>query len=488
MKSDVAVIGAGFGGLSTAILLARLGLKVTLAESASHPGGCLRSYTREGVDCPVGVHYVGAADPGQVLGDFIDTLGIRSALKLRRIGQSGVIDRYVFDDEVFELPSSIERLEAALTKRFSDAPDGVAFVVDMFRSAMASLRSQAPRSLPPAPMTTSAADYLRAKHLPDRLVDILAVQGFLVGANLRDCPASFLAFITASLLLSVYELGSSGIVMADAMADRAREAGVQIILGDAVTAVDVDGRCATGTRLESGTAITASTVVSGIHPKSLARMLPAEALPAAYRAGLDRLEETAGVLCVVALVDSQQHPPTDYNSFRLHGAPREDLRGGYAQLRPSGKPGLTRLTLLQASAYSDWSRWHDTRTGRRGPDYRAEKARQAQLALKEAESAIGPIDGAQIIDVWTPLTLRDWVGAPQGGTYGVRHSIRDGLDFLVLARPPLERLFLVGQNAIAPGLLGTSMGVLRVAEAIGGREAVRKLIDTSRATPSPGDR
>ena len=481
MRSDVAVIGSGFGGMSTAILLARLGLKVTLVEAESHPGGCLRSYTREGVDCPVGVHYIGAAAPGEVLGDFIDALGIRSALKLQRLGQSGIIDRYILDDEIFELPSSIEKLEAALAKRFSQAPEAVAFVVDMYKSAMASLRSNAARALPSAPITKSAADYLADKHLPDRLVDILAVQGFLLGTNLRDCPASFLAIITASLLLSACELGSTGIVMADAMANRAREAGVQIILGDAVTTVDVDGQGACGVRLESGTALAASTVISGIHPKTLARMLPDGALPATYRNGIDRLEETGGVLCVVALVDSALHPPTDHNAFRLRGLPREDLQGVYAQLRRSGKPGLTRLTVLKESAYADWARWHDTRTGRRGPEYRAEKARQAQLALSEAEGAVGPIKGAEIIDVWTPLSLRDWVRAPQGGTYGVRHSIRDGLDFLILARPPLEHLFLVGQNAIAPGLLGTSMGVLRTVGAVGGRVALRELIDKSRS-------
>jgi all-trans-retinol 13,14-reductase len=91
-------------------------------------------------------------------------------------------------------------------------------------------------------------------------------------------------------------------------------------------------------------------------------------------------------------------------------------------------------------------------------------------------SAIGPIHEPRIIDVWTPLTMRDWTGAPRGGTYGARHSIRDGLEFLVLSRPPLDGLFMVGQSAIAPGLLGVSMGVLRVAAALAGRQAVRELM------------
>jgi phytoene dehydrogenase-like protein len=482
MSREVVVIGAGFGGLSTAILLARLGFRITLVEGEPKPGGCMRSYTREGVDCPVGVHYIGAAAPGEVLGDFLDVLGVRSALKLRRLGGSGIIDRYVFDDEIFDLPNTIEKLEASLGRRFADAPDAVAFVSAMFRAAMAGLRREAPRSQPALPITKSAADFLADKNLPERLVDILAVPGLLLGTNLADCPASFLSVVTASLLMSAWELGCTGSDMAEALADGARQAGVKVIVGDPVVGVDVDGGGACGVRLQSGAALPADTVVAAIHPKALAKLLPTAALPASYREGLGRLEETGGSLGVVALVDEKYHPAADHNVFRLRGKPRQKLEGVYAQLRPSGRPGYARLLILRESAYADWTEWHGTHTGRRGPAYRAKKSQQAQLALAEVAEAIGAIHGAQIIDTWTPLTLRDWVGAPQGGTYGVRHTLRDGLDFLVLSRPPLGRLFMVGQSAIAPGLLGISMGVLRVVGSLAGREALGELMARHRAS------
>ena len=486
MSRAIVVIGAGFGGLSTAILLARLGFQTTLVEGEPKPGGCLRSYTREGVECPVGVHYIGAAAPGEVLGDFLDLLGVRSALKLRRLGGSGVIDRFIFDDEVFELPDTIEKLEASLGRRFADSPDAVTFVSTMLRAAMAGLRSEGPRSRPALPITQSAADFLADKNLPQRLLDILAVHGFLLGTDLANCPASFLAVVTASLLMSAWELGCTGSDMAEALADCARQAGVKVMAADPVIGVEVDGGGACGVRLQSGATIPATAVVAAIHPKSLAELLPATSLPASYRDGLGRLEETGGSLGVVALVDEKHHPAADHNVFRLRGKPNRRPEGFYAQLRPSDRPGYTRLVLLRESAYADWSEWHDTHTGRRGPAYRAEKARQAQRALAEVAEAIGPIHGAQIIDTWTPLTLRDWVGAPQGGTYGVRHSVRDGLDFLVLSRPPLGRLFMVGQSAIAPGLLGISMGVLRVVSMLAGREALAELMAHNRASHPGG--
>jgi phytoene dehydrogenase-like protein len=481
MSTDVVIIGAGFGGLSAAIVLARLGLRVTLVEGEARPGGVLRSYTREGVDCPVGVHYFGSAAPGELLGDFLDLLQVRPALKLRRLGQNGVIDRFYFDDEVFDLPDTADKLEAALARRFADAPDAVAFVMKVCRDAMASLRTETMgRALPPLPITRTAAEVLAELNLPSRLLDILALQGFLIGVTLAACPAAYMMMATASLLMSAWELGCTGAEMATALTDCALAAGVNLVAGDPVTAILVDGPRAAGVRLESRQTIPADKVIAAIHPKTMVGMIPAEALPASYRQGVARLTETGGLLCVVALVDERHHPAQDFNLFRVRGDVRSVLAGAYAQLRPSGVPGQTRLTVLVQTSYADWARWHDTTTGRRGPEYRAEKSRRAEQALKEVEEVTGPLHAPRIIDVWTPLTMRDWVGAPEGCTYGVRHSSRDGLDFLVLSRPPLPGLFLVGQNAIAPGLLGTSMGILRVAAAIAGRKPLAELLARAR--------
>ena len=481
MKSDVVIIGAGFGGLSTAILLARLGRKVTLVESAAQPGGCLRSYAREGVDCPVGVHYFGSAAPGELLGDFIDLLGIRRALKLRRLGQSGIIDRFILDDDVFDLPDTAEKLATALGKRFRDAPDAVAFVMHVCRSAMASLRTDTAATTPPAlPITRTALEVLTENGLPERLMDFLALQGFLLGVNLSVCPAAFLLMATASLLMSAWELGCTGSEMANALANAAVAAGVNLIAGDGVAAIDVGTQGASGVRLESGFRVEADVAIAAIHPKHMVDLLPREALPESYRAGIGKLEETSGMLCAVALLDEKFHPAQDFNVYRVRGTPRQSLEGVYGQFRSSGQPGTTRLIALTESPYQDWAKWHHTQTGRRGLDYRAEKMRRAEQMLSELSAATGPLHVPRIVDAWTPLSMRDWVAARQGGTYGVKHSIRDGLDYLVLSRPPLGRLFLVGQNAMAPGLLGVTMGVQRVASAIAGRQAVSELLARSR--------
>jgi phytoene dehydrogenase-like protein len=247
-----------------------------------------------------------------------------------------------------------------------------------------------------------------------------------------------------------------------------------------VAGILVDERRAAGVRLQSGRSIATGTAVAAIHPKTMVGLLPPDALPASYREGIGRLTETGGILCVAALLDEKYHPAQDFNLFRVRGDPSHLLEGVYGQLRSAGIPGKTRLTVLVETSYAEWARWHDTTTGHRGPEYRVEKTRRAQQVLREVEEATGPLHEPRIIDVWTPLTMRDWVGAPAGCTYGVKHSSRDGLDFLVLSRPPLPGLFLVGQNAIAPGLLGVSMGVLRVTAAIAGRQPLAELMARAR--------
>jgi all-trans-retinol 13,14-reductase len=486
VSHSAVIVGGGLGGLSTAIVLGRLGMKVTLVESAARPGGVLRSYRREGVDCPVGVHYFGSAAPGELLGDFFDLLGIRPALRLRRLGGSGVIDRFAFDDEIFELPDTAEKLARALTARFPEAPEGIAFVMQVCRTAMASLRTDGVGAAPPLlPMTRTALDVLVERKLPQRLVDILALQGFLLGVDLTVCPAAFLLMATASLLMSAWELGCTGAEMADALADRAGAAGVRLLCGEPAVAIAVEAGRAAGVRLQSGQTVRADMVVAAIHPKTMVGLLPTDSLPASYREGVGRLRETGGLLCVTALLDEQRHPPLDHNLFRVRGEPSRHLAGVYGQLRASGLPGQTRLTVLAEAPYSDWSRWHDTTTGQRGTEYRAEKIRRAEQSLREIQEIAGPLHEPRIIDVWTPLTMRDWVGAPEGCTYGVKHSARDGLDYLVLSRPPLPGLFLVGQNAIAPGLLGVAMGVLRAAGMIAGRQSVADLLARVREAARP---
>ncbi len=78
--------------------------------------------------------------------------------------------------------------------------------------------------------------------------------------------------------------------------------------------------------------------------------------------------------------------------------------------------------------------------------------------LKGAEGIFGSLTGAKVLDTYTPLTIRDWVNSPQGSPYGIMRSSRQLSAEAALHRQLVGGLYFAGQNALAPGVLGTLLG------------------------------
>lgn len=75
--ADVIVVGAGAGGLTTAAYLAALGRRVIVVDRQPVPGGNTSSFTHEGFEFDIGLHYLGGyrdARPG--VRAVLDPLGI----------------------------------------------------------------------------------------------------------------------------------------------------------------------------------------------------------------------------------------------------------------------------------------------------------------------------------------------------------------------------------------------------------------------------
>lgn len=78
-SADVVVIGAGFGGLATALRLAELGGDVVLCETLRYPGGCASTFTRNGYQFEAGATLFSGLGEGQLFSSWNDAwdLGLR---------------------------------------------------------------------------------------------------------------------------------------------------------------------------------------------------------------------------------------------------------------------------------------------------------------------------------------------------------------------------------------------------------------------------
>ena len=111
---DTLVIGAGFGGLGTALALAERGRSVALCEALSYPGGCASTFRRDGYRFESGATLFSGFDPDQLFGRWI-----------REHGLDVTIDRL---DPVVELRTPrlrlpIHRERGELERRLSALPD-----------------------------------------------------------------------------------------------------------------------------------------------------------------------------------------------------------------------------------------------------------------------------------------------------------------------------------------------------------------------------
>jgi phytoene dehydrogenase-like protein len=209
-----------------------------------------------------------------------------------------------------------------------------------------------------------------------------------------------------------------------------------------------------------------------VHPKILLNLLEPDALKSSYRQRIANLKETEGVIAVQISVDASAHPEIDHNIYQRYNDEKELIKDGiFYQLRQSNDKDVNLISIFTRSLYSEWSKWENTISGKRGKDYEEKKLSIGQDLLQKANEVFGSLKNARILDVFTPLTLRDYVNCPEGSCYGVMRSSAQLLKIASLSKPLISGLFLAGQNAVAPGVLGTILGSFN---------AVRQIIGASR--------
>jgi len=473
---NIVIIGSGIGGLSAGIILSLLNFQVTVVEKNPLPGGLMRSYRRSGFDCPVGVHYVGALGEKEPLGKIFQVLGIPVDKLFTPMGQEGIIDRYIFDDLIFDLPTSIDALEKNLRSIFPEDTAALNII-------MKNLREISRHMIEPSFLFNqgdpfqnmdyyqSMGELLDSLHVSAGLRAVLSVPCQLIGVPLSDCPVIFHHMVLASYLFSSWRLKESGSKMTEAFVSRLRESGGSLILNNGVKKISIsDGKVA-GVTLEAGVDLQADAVVAAIHPKILLNLLDENDLRESFRRRILGLKETEGVIAVQISVDAAKHPEINHNIYRLHKDENGFIEDGvFYQLRDGNSHGANLLSIITKSLYSDWSHWGNTISGQRGKAYEEKKTSIADSLLKKAQEIFGDLKDARIIDVYTPLTIRDYVNCPEGACYGIMRSSRQLLKAISLNNIPISGLCLAGQNALAPGVLGSIMGSFNAARHIIGAE------------------
>jgi phytoene dehydrogenase-like protein len=510
-KYDAIVIGSGIGGLSAAVLLARLhGRRVLVLERHFKAGGFTHVFSRRGgFSWDVGVHYVG--EMGEK-GTSRDVLDVVTGGEVRWNRMPEAYDRLVFPGFEFAIRAGKENFRADLKAAFPREARAIdRYFADLERAAsyiaVVGMRGVAPEPIRAvtdalsfgarrlALMTTGA--WLDANVRDERLKAVLGARW----ANFGLPPAQS-AFLVHALIARHYLEGGyfpvgSSARLAEAAGRVLEACGGVLRVRAEVEKILVEGGRAVGVRLKGGEEIRSRVVISDAGARNtFLRLLPSD-VPIAFR---NELRATAPSMAHLSLYLGFNASPATLGiqgeNFWIHDGLNQDAQASRSDDISEGRPSQVFLsfpsmkdpearrptaeiiTTADASAFEQWAQ---TRWMKRGPEYEAFKEKLADAMLAMVERRL-PGFGALVAhrELSTPLSTEHFTAHPRGEIYGIPATPERFRRTYLQPRTPVKNLFLTGADALILGVVGAARAGLGCAAAIEGPRTFSRLAAQAR--------
>ncbi len=496
MKYDVVIIGSGLGGLTCGCILGRHGYRVAVLEKNARIGGCMQSFSRDGVLFDTGMHYIGSVEPGDALHQFWKYLGVLPDVTLRKLDPEGY-DVIQYGGERYSYAMGFDNFAESLAQRFPAERQNLREYVRKIQMIGAESPLYNLHELPEHELLeseyvkTSVSDYIASLTADPVLQNVLAGNLPLYAGVKDKTPLYIHALINNSYIRNCYRRVGGGDAVARSLARSIRAAGGGVFTNSEVASIDCSDKGVSSVTLSTGEKIEGKQYISDIHPAATVRLLDTPLIRRAYRERIEGMENTVSNFTVYICFREGAVP---YMNSNFYAYDRESVWGGeqytqeswphnylYMHQAPTGDPGYAEGALL--IAYMRWdevARWHDTKVGRRGEDYEDFKRAKAEKLLGRLERDFPGIRASiRSYTTSTPLTYRDYTATKDGSLYGVLRDKNFPVQTLVSQRTRIPNLFLTGQNVNAHGVLGVTIGsVITCSEFLGINNIIREIKNT----------
>lgn len=447
MRFDAVVIGAGNGGLTAALRLAKSGKKVLLAEQHNLPGGFATSFIRGRFEFEASLHEL--CDLGNHAGhgelyQVFEELGVLDKIEFVDVPEAY---RAIAMDtkEDYVMPFGVDHFIAKMESYVPGSRSSVQTFFDLARECqdamaytsstrgkpdVAVLKSRFPNFMRVAAYPVDRV--LHAIRMPKKAQEILNVYWSYLGTaedELGFVHYALMVLLYISLGAQIPKKRSHGI--STALAEAILENGGQIWYNEEVTEILTENNAVCGIKLKSGKQISTKHVISNASPHTVyGRMVGQKDVPVQQRklANARKLAGRGFSLFLGLNRSPEELGLTEYSYFIYHTLDtKEEFRRMQSMENdsqvtvclnaalPDCSPKGTTILYFTSLYFSDCFEKAVTQE-----NYFQLKEELALRYIKAFERATGVKIREYIeeIEVGTPLTYAHYTGAPEGSIYG----------------------------------------------------------------------
>ena len=477
-RKKVIIIGSGLGGLSSGVVLAKNGYRVTVLEQNVWPGGCLQCFSRHGVKFETGMHFIGSADEGQILNRMMRYLEIADRMELSRLNP----ERYnvvCLQWQRFDFANGREAFIERLAADFPDQKDNLARYCRLVESISAASSLHTLKYGQTDDAVTAEYQLRSVNEVVEGLITDPLLQKVLVGdlplyAAVRDkTPFSVHAFIRDFYGQSAFRFVGGSDALVRALMEVLSRHGGEVRTRSKVTRIVCDTTHATGVEVDGGEYLPADYVISATHPMRTMEMLgDTHLIRPAFRKRINAIPQTVGGFSVYLHFKENRVPYMNYNFFGYEtdtpwGCEQYDNETwpkGYLYMHVCDREGQAFArsgVILTYMRMEELAAWNDTIVGHRGADYEDFVFGRARRLIRSLDRQFPGIkDCIEHYYVSTPLTYRDYTGTQGGSLYGIARDINLGSAGRVPHKTRIPNVFMTGQNVNSHGMLGVIVGTM----------------------------
>ena len=479
---DVVIIGSGLGGLLCGYVLAQEGKSVCILEKNAQIGGNLQTFKRDKVKFDSGVHYIGGLEKGQALYPFFKYFNLLDNVEKELLDQDGYdIISFENDEILYPHGQGYDNFVKQLLKYFPHEEEGLRKYCEEIKRICEkfewyNLHIDYTETDEMSVFGLSAKEVIESCTSNQKLQQVLAGSNLLYAGDGDTSPFYIHALIIDSYIGSAYKLKHSDQISKQLRKD-IKKMGGEIFINSEVIKIENSSKLVEHVTLSNGQHVRGKQFISNMHPTQTFRLLNTDGLRKVNVNRMLQLENTTSSFILYIKLKPDTFKFSNYNRYHFidqdvwsaHNYDSENWVKGLAifNSRPNNDTSYAHtLTAIAYMNYEDVKKWEDSfnttlSENERSEEYvRFKKEKAEELINALSKLYPGFSDCIENYYTATPLTQRDYIGAIEGGLYGIKKDYNAPVKSFISANTKLDNLFLTGQNIVLHGVLGVTISAM----------------------------